>query len=128
MNDNELYESALKASENAYAPYSHFRVGAAVLLENGDIVTGCNIENASYGATMCAERVALFKTVSEGKKNIIKIAVASPDTQTAYPCGMCLQVMSELCPNADIILGSNDGIKSYRLSDLLPFAFSLEEN
>jgi len=107
---------AEKAKESAYAPYSGFKVGAAVLTADGKIFTGCNIENSSYGATVCAERVAIFKAVSEGYREFSKIAV------TAMPCGICRQVMAEFCDKDFEIIVDN---KIYKLGDILPEAFIL---
>lgn len=128
MEENrQLYEMALKAKEYAYAPYSGFKVGAAVLTSDGMVFLGCNIENASYSATICAERVAVFKAISEDKKNIIKIAIASDSNDFTFPCGVCLQVINEFMPNGEIILGKDiDNIKVYKLSELLPNAFKLK--
>lgn len=124
MDENrQLYEMALKAKEYAYAPYSGFKVGAAVLTSDGMVFLGSNIENASYSATICAERVAVSKAVSEDKKNIIKLAIASDSNDFTFPCGVCLQVINEFMPNGEIVLGNNEEIKVYKLSELLPNAF-----
>jgi cytidine deaminase len=98
MTNNQLIDLAIKASKNAYAPYSKFKVGAAVLLKNGEIITGANIENCSFGLTNCAERSALFYTYSQGfrKEEILKIAVITDTEMAASRCGACRQVMSEL--------------------------------
>ena len=125
MSDKELMEHAKKAYEFSYSPYSHFQVGAALLTKEGKIYTGCNIENASYGATNCAERTAIFKAVSEGERNFISIAVAAKDKSTAYPCGLCLQVMNELMPDVKVILEDNSGLVTYSLKELLPHGFVL---
>lgn len=109
MNSNEireLCEQALNARENAYAPYSTFLVGAAVLCESGDIYSGCNIENASYGLTVCAERVALFNAASAG--NIQHIAIAVATSGGHYPCGACRQVMAEFSEDLRIFIGNSD--------------------
>lgn len=124
MDENrQLYEIALKAKEYAYAPYSGFKVGAAVLTSDGMVFLGSNIENASYSATICAERVAVSKAISEDKKNIIKLAIASDSNDFTFPCGVCLQVINEFMPNGEIVLGNNEEIKVYKLSELLPNAF-----
>lgn len=124
MDENrQLYEMALKTKEYAYAPYSGFKVGAAVLTSDGMVFLGSNIENASYSATICAERVAVSKAVSEDKKNIIKLAIASDSNDFTFPCGVCLQVINEFMPNGEIVLGNNEEIKVYKLSELLPNAF-----
>lgn len=127
MDENkQLYEMAVKAKEYAYAPYSGFKVGAAVLTSDGMVFLGNNIENASYGATVCAERVAIFKAVSEAKKNIVKLAIASDTNDFTMPCGICRQVISEFMPDGEIILGSENEIKVYKVSELLPYAFKLK--
>lgn len=127
MDENkQLYEMALKSKEYAYSPYSNFKVGAAVLTSDGMVFLGSNIENASYGATICAERVAIFKAVSEAKKNIVKIAIASDTNDLTYPCGICRQVISEFMPEGEIILGNENEIKVYKVSELLPHAFELK--
>ncbi|MDE5863220.1 MAG: cytidine deaminase [Lachnospiraceae bacterium] len=125
MTDKELIQMAKQAYTHSYAPYSHYFVGAALLTAEGKIYTGCNIENASYGAANCAERTAIFKAVSEGERNLQKIAVAAKDGSTAYPCGICLQVMSELMPDGEVILEENGKAVSYSVRELLPFAFTL---
>lgn len=123
----KLYEEAIRASENSRSIYSGFRVGAALLSCDGRIFTGCNIENASYSLTICAERTAVFKAVSEGVKNFKAIAVAGSSgddfSDPCIPCGACLQVLSELCgKDLEIIL--SDG--TYKISDFLPKSFSKE--
>ena len=95
MTDNELVVKAKEALEYSYSPYSHFAVGAALLSTDGQVFTGCNIENSSFGATNCAERTAIFKAVSEGVKDFKAIAIVCSGDQPAYPCGICRQVMSE---------------------------------
>ncbi len=130
MTDKELITLAKKAAENAYVPYSHYTVGAALLTENGKVYTGCNIENAAYGPTNCAERTAFFKAVSEGERKFSKIAVVGGkdfDFKDFFsPCGVCRQVMREFCEDAFIILlGKNDEeYESITLSELLPLSFS----
>ena len=108
MTDSELMQAAKQAYEYSYAPYSGFNVGAALLTKEGKVYTGCNIENASYGATNCAERTAIFKAVSEGEREFVKLAVAAKNGSTAYPCGICLQVMQEFMPDAEILLEQDD--------------------
>lgn len=126
MKDKELVEYALKARHNSYSPYSKFRVGAAIITQNDKLYTGVNIENASFGATCCAERTAVFKAVSEGETKIKAIAIASDEENYIYPCGICRQVLSEFCEADTKILCSNkDGeFVSHRLGDLLPQAFT----
>lgn len=127
MDENKkLYEMALKAKEFAYAPYSNFKVGSAVLTSDGMVFLGNNIENSSYGATICAERVAVFKAVSEAKTNIVKIAVASDTEDFTYPCGICRQVINEFMPDGEIIIGNKNDVKVYKVSELLPHAFEFE--
>ncbi|MCF6097746.1 cytidine deaminase [Thermovorax subterraneus] len=127
MEEKRLIKKAQKAMEKAYAPYSGFRVGACVLTSDGAEFTGCNIENASYGLTVCAERVAIFKAYSEGKRNIAALAVVADIDEPVSPCGACRQVMLELLPNALIILSNRDGSKIMRTSpeELLPYGFKL---
>ena len=127
--DNEyLIKKAHEAKEFAYAPYSNFKVGAALLTKDGKIFTGCNIENGSYGATNCAERTAIFKAVSEGYKHFEKIAIVSSGGEFTMPCGMCLQVMSEFMLDADIILSNDSGeIKILKVKDFLPHSFVLKK-
>ncbi len=125
MTDKELLNIAKQAAQNAYAPYSNFYVGAALLTDDDEVYTGCNIENASYGATNCAERTAIFKAVSEGKRNFKKIAVVSKVGVTAYPCGVCLQVMNEFMPEGIVILENEDKIINYTVRELLPHGFVL---
>ncbi len=129
ITNEKLILLATQARENAYAPYSHFKVGAALLTESGKVYTGCNIENASYGETVCAERTAFFKAVSEGEKGFSKIAVVGgkhgENTVISYPCGACRQVMSEFCgENFKIILKDENEIREYTLKEILPFSFS----
>lgn len=134
MDDKTLFSRALEARAQAYAPYSHFTVGAALLCADGTVYTGCNIENAAFSPTVCAERVAFFKAVSEGRREFTAIAIAgaqegaAPDSPCA-PCGVCRQVMAEFC-RADtfrVLLGTvPENIRAYTLAQLLPLAFSGE--
>lgn len=127
----ELIIAAIQARQNAYTPYSHYQVGAALLTGDGRIITGCNIENAAYGPSNCAERTAFFKAVSEGIRTFRAIAiVGSPEgdelTQYAYPCGVCRQVMMEFCDPADfqiIVAKSGEDYKVMTLEELLPEGF-----
>lgn len=129
MDENKkLYELALKAKDFAYAPYSGFKVGAAALTSDGIVFLGSNIENSSYGATVCAERVAIFKAISEAKKNIVKIAIASDTKDFTYPCGICRQVINEFMPEGEIILGNGNEIKVYNVSELIPHGFKLKKD
>jgi cytidine deaminase len=118
-----LVERARQAAGAAYAPYSRFRVGAAVLASDGSVYTGCNIENASYGLTICAERCAIWKAVSDGKREIVALAVFTPTHSITPPCGACRQVAYEFGPAMAVICGSDDGTRIHALADLLPGAF-----
>lgn len=123
MDNERLIELALKAMEYAYAPYSNFKVGAAVIAD-GVVYKGCNIENSSYGATICAERCAISKAVSEGHKNIEKIAIVSSSGDFTPPCGICRQVMSEIMPNGTIVLSNGKEIRELFVSELFPDSFT----
>lgn len=126
MDDKLLIEKAEEAMENAYAPYSKFKVGAAVLTKEGELYLGCNIENASYGATNCAERTALFKAISEGVREFEKIAIVSSYNDITYPCGICRQVIAEFMPKGEVILVDKErNIKKLKVSELLPYTFDL---
>lgn len=128
---NMLLDQALIARCNAYAPYSKFKVGAAILLTNGKYITGCNIENSSYGLTNCAERTALFKLISEGytKSDVVAMCITGDTEDVIYPCGACLQVMSELLRDDTPILLTNTSrrMKELKVSDLLPYQFELKD-
>jgi cytidine deaminase len=125
----ELVAAATRAYENAYAPYSNFRVGAAVLLEDGEVFAGCNVENASYGLTNCAERTAIFSAISQigaKKVKIRAIAVINDRNVACSPCGACRQVISEFGPDADIFYLGPKGIQRSSMRELLPNGFSSE--
>jgi cytidine deaminase len=123
----ELLQHAAKALENSYAPYSRFRVGAALLTEDGQVFTGCNVENASYGLSNCAERTAVFKAVSNGKKSFRAIAIVSDRMNPVYPCGACRQVLMEFNPRIKIVLRSKKGRPLVRsLRSILPYSFGPE--
>ncbi|MBN1543588.1 cytidine deaminase [candidate division KSB1 bacterium] len=125
---NQLVHKACQARENAYAPYSRFRVGAALLSANGVIYTGCNIETSSLGLTICAERVALVKAISEGQSAFHAIAIASSTRKICMPCGACRQMLWDLAGNIDIILTEEDQpAKQMKLADLLPHAFNRQD-
>ena len=131
MNKTELWTIARNAAENAYAPYSGFHVGAALLCADGAVYTGVNIENASYGATVCAERTALFHAVKDGRRDFSMLAVAAADAEgketPAPPCGVCRQTLSEFCGgNFIIVYGTRDDLRTVTLGELLPYAFALE--
>lgn len=124
-----LMAEAQKARQKSYSPYSRFRVGAALLTKSGKIYTGCNIENAAYTPTVCAERTAIFKAVSEGERDFEALAIiGGAEGETAdfcAPCGVCRQVIAEFCDkNFKIVLGNEDNFKVYTLDGLLPFAFT----
>lgn len=126
MTDRELIEISKKAQEFAYVPYSKFKVGAALLCRDGSVYTGCNIENATYGATNCAERTAVFKAVSEGKREFDAIAITSSCQGLTFPCGICRQVLSEFSPEIKVILEDEKGeLHTFMLSELLPHSFTL---
>ena len=121
----KLYETAKDAAKNAFAPFSNFHVGAALLALDGRIFTGCNVENSSYGATICAERTALVKAVSEGSRDFIAIAVVSQDGE-AWPCGICRQVLYEFSPEMLVITGNDEHLDVVKLNELLPHGFRLD--
>ena len=125
ISNEQLYEMAEGARVNAYAPFSGFCVGAALLTAEGDVYTGVNIENSSYGATICAERVAFVKALSEGKRDFLKIAVSAGDSES-IPCGICRQFMYEFSPDIEIITKADGALKVKTLRDLLPEGFVLE--
>ena len=123
-----LAAAAIKASENAYVPYSHFPVGAALLAESGKIYLGCNIENSSFGATICAERTAMSKAISDGEKKFTALAVAADHgDEYIVPCGICRQFICEFCPPEFpiILVKSEDDFKVSSLGELLPAGFVL---
>ncbi len=120
----KLIEAAKNARENASAPFSDFKVGAALLTNDDEIFTGCNIENASYGLTMCAERVAIFKAISEGRREFQKIVVAADTEDLTPPCGACRQIIWEFCGDVEVVLTNLDGkTETMRMSELFPRAF-----
>jgi len=122
--ESELLDAALRARENAVADYSHFRVGAALETESGEIFTGCNVENATYGLTACAERVAVWKALSEGRRQFRRIAVAADSETLTPPCGPCRQILWEFCGDIPIILVNLRGAReTIQLRELLPRAF-----
>ncbi|WP_352419860.1 cytidine deaminase [Proteiniborus sp.] len=128
MDVKELICKALKAREKAYVPYSGFKVGAALLSKSGNIYTGCNIESVSFTPTICAERTAISKAVSEGDREIEAIAIVGNLQQYTFPCGVCRQVIREFGKDATIIIAKNeDEYKVFKLEDLLPHSFGPEE-
>lgn len=132
-NQKLLLEKALQAAKNAYAPYSNFRVGAAILLDNNEVITGNNQENSSYGLSMCAERVALnFARANHAQAKIIAIAIASPSTECLVsPCGACRQVMTEIAmaqnSDFDVLMTGGNITKCMTTAQLMPMAFCLEK-
>ena len=123
--DQKLADLAKEIAKKAHAPYSNFRVGAALIADSGNIYTGCNIENASYRATICAEDVAVFKAISEGETKIDTLAVACIDAESdtaIFPCGISRQRMSEF-NTENVIVVNNDGYNKYKFSEILPFDF-----
>jgi len=121
-----IINAAHEARERAVAPFSHFRVGAAVETEDGKIYTGCNIESASYGLTVCAERVAIWKALSEGERHFKRLAVVTDTDQLTPPCGTCRQIIWEFCRDATVIFANLRGdAESFQMSELLPRAFDV---
>lgn len=131
MTEKELCREAVEAMKMAYAPYSHFCVGAALLTASGKVYHGCNIENASYSPTVCAERTAIFKAVSEGERGFTMLAIAGGAhgkiADVCPPCGVCRQVLAEFCPPdfPVLLVSGEDGYTRYTLEDLLPLRFTL---
>jgi len=127
MNYESLMEKAKEASKNAYAKYSNFKVGACVLTKSGNIYTGCNVENASYGLAICAERCAIFKAISNGEKEITAVAIYSPNMQNCMPCGACRQVIYEFSNDGetDVITLNNEQLSVNKIGKLLPEGFVL---
>jgi cytidine deaminase len=121
-----LKEAAMRALDNAHAPYSNFKVGAALRTRDGRLVTGCNVENSAYGLAICAETLAVASAVSQGLTEFDEIAIASDDREPTPPCGACRQVLNEFAPNIKISSYTRDGKEaSWTLSELLPHAFVL---
>ncbi|MSU58644.1 MAG: cytidine deaminase [Pedosphaera sp.] len=128
INKQKLVRAALRAQSRAIAPYSKFKVGAALLTKSGEIIGGANVENASYGLTCCAERVALFKALTEGKRNFTAIAVVARCAGGAMPCGACRQLLSEFAPRAKVFVADSRApkvIREFSVRELLPGAFKL---
>lgn len=124
MTDRELMSRAKEASMNAYVPYSHFAVGAALECSDGTVFTGCNIENAALGSTICAERTACCKAVSEGYKSFTRIAIYAESEHWCTPCGACRQFLAEFSPEMEVLCAKAGGrYVSYKLSELLPGIF-----
>lgn len=127
---DKLIEAAQEAHKQAYVPYSHFAVGAAVLTDDGKVFQGCNIENGSYGMTICAERVAMFKAIYEGYHHFKAIAVTGDTHEPISPCGACRQVMTEfMLPEDQVILTNLQGdVKKFTVAEILPYSFSLKDD
>lgn len=124
MTDKELIKLAKQAYKNAYSPYSRVKVGSALLCKNGKIFTGCNVENASYSLTMCAERVALYNAIAAGQKEFTKIAIASNQKREFSPCGACRQALAEFNHDMEVIWQDKKGnLKTSNLTRLMPYAF-----
>jgi cytidine deaminase len=125
-NKRALVQAAAKARQRAVAPYSRFKVGAAILTRSGEVVTGANVESASYGLTCCAERVALFKALTEGKKDFVAVAVVARAPGGPMPCGACRQLLAEYAPNATVWVADSSAlrtVKEFTVGGLLPGAF-----
>lgn len=131
LNPNDLVKLAREAQSKAYAPYSKFKVGAALLSKSGKVYTGCNVENASYGLTCCAERNAVFEAVGRGERDFLTVAIVSDSPEPTAPCGACRQVLHEFAPEMEVIMAGKKGFKKTSLKKLLPMAFgpsSLKNN
>ena len=124
MTREELKAAAVTMLDRAYCPYSHFAVGAALECSDGTVFTGCNIENAAYGLTICAERTAIFKAISEGHRDFKRIVIAGKSEDYCVPCGSCRQVMQEFAPQMEVICLNGKGeAKHFALKELLPYGF-----
>jgi len=124
--ETSLREAAARALENAYAPYSNFRVGAALSVRDGAIISGCNVENSAFGNAICAETLAVASAVSQGLTDFDEIAIVTDDVEPTPPCGACRQVLNEFAPNIKISSYTRDGTEaSWTLDELLPHAFAL---
>ena len=124
MTKQELCQKAMEMLDMAYVPYSHFPVGAALECSDGTVFTGCNVENAAYGSTICAERTAIVKAVSEGYREFVRIAIAGKSKDFCVPCGSCRQVMMEFSPEMEVICLNGAGeSKTFALRELLPYGF-----
>lgn len=128
MTDKELIQLAIAMEARSYCPYSHFPVGAALLCADGSVFTGCNVENAAYGAAICAERTAVVKAVSEGHRDFVKLAVAGQSEDYCWPCGECRQVLREFAPRLELLCVNRDGAwATATLDQLLPHSFGPEQ-
>lgn len=127
MTERELVEQALEMRRFSYAPYSHFRVGAALECEDGSVYTGCNVENAAYGSSLCAERTALVKAVSEGRRRFVRLAVVGDSADYCWPCGACRQMLREFGADLEVLAANREGAYvSVPLEELLPHSFGPE--
>jgi len=126
--EKELLKAAQKAAENSYSPYSHYQVGCAVKTVEGHIFTGCNVENTSYSLTICAERNAIFKAISEGHRAFSEIAVYVDSDESFPPCGACRQVIYEFAPDIQVIYANRKVIQKTMLTELFPNAFTLKRD
>lgn len=127
MTERELVERALEMRRFSYAPYSHFRVGAALECEDGSVYTGCNVENAAYGSSLCAERTVLVKAVSEGRRRFVRLAVAGDSADYCWPCGACRQMLREFGTDLEVLAANREGAYvSVPLEELLPHSFGPE--
>jgi cytidine deaminase len=128
---NELVRAALQAREGAVAPYSRFKVGAALMTDTGEIITGANVESASYGLTCCAERVALFKALTAGQRRFVAVAIVARMTGGATPCGACRQLLYEFAPDADVYVADSRqpaAVRKFTVAGLLPKGFRLDRS
>ena len=126
INKSALVKAAAKARRRAVAPYSRFLVGAALLTQRGEVVTGANVESASYGLTCCAERVALFKALTEGRRDFVAVAVVARAKDGAMPCGACRQLLAEYAPRAKVFVADSRAlrkVREFKMAELLPGAF-----
>ena len=129
MTPEELIQTARKAMGNAHAPYSGYKVGAALLGGDGTVHAGCNVENASYGLSNCAERTAVFTAIADGSKTFKAIAIAASEAPAPHPCGACRQVLAEFCPpEMPVYIAEGDGYNTVTLGELLPHAFERKES
>ncbi len=124
LSEDQLVQAALAARQNAVAPYSHFLVGAALETDSGEIFTGCNVENATYGLTVCAERVAIWKALSEGRRKFTRLAVAADSASPTPPCGACRQIIWEFCGDVPVVLVNlKNHRERFQMKELFPKAF-----
>ncbi|MEE9369242.1 MAG: cytidine deaminase [Pontiella sp.] len=129
MKPSKLIEAAFDALKNAHAPYSGYQVGAALLCADGTVFSGCNVENASYGMTNCAERTAVFSAIATGHKSFTAIAIAASKEPTPFPCGACRQVLAEFCdPDFSVYIAKGDQFETTTLGELLPHRFDINKD